>query len=216
MCPSIEPLFKSADWNASRTQSEFMETIRVEHERVWNLDSHNERMNRTRRAFWGEAVGDLNLTDWIEPTGYRDRTRCRVVYGENVIKVEYFPYTMRSIHHLQLVSCDEAEYQYKRTDRSQLNRLFDLRGNADEVLIVRNGYLTDTTIANLALWDGTSWYTPATPLLRGTQRHSLLKEGVIIERELRVEDLANYQRIRLFNAMISFGEIELDTAAILR
>ena len=49
-----------------------------------------------------------------------------------------------------MVDCDEADYRYKSADRSLLDRLFALRGAADDVLIVRRGLITDTSIANVA------------------------------------------------------------------
>ena len=39
----------------------------------------------------------------------------------------------------------------------------------DEILITRNGLLTDTSIANIALFNGKEWHTPKHPLLKGVQ-----------------------------------------------
>ena len=199
---------------SSSVADEFVETICVEEGRVWNLARHNERMNRTRRAFWGDDVSEIRLESWIHPEEYQDRTRCRVVYGEHIIKVEYFRYQMREVHSLKLVACDEADYQYKSSDRSQLNMLYEQRGKADDVLIVRNGLLTDTSIANVALFDGSEWYTPAYPLLKGTCRQLLLDEQKIRERDIAVTELECYTHIALFNAMIPFGKLVLETKFI--
>ena len=169
----------------------FIETIRIEGGRAWNLDLHNRRMNATRAAVWG-GVEPLRLEDVIHPGGYAGRTRCRVVYGRE----------------------DEADYRYKSADRSLLDRLFALRGAADDVLIVRRGLITDTSIANVALWDGTGWYTPSHPLLCGTRRASLLAQGVLAERDIPATEVGRYQKMRLFNAMIPFGEVELPCAAV--
>lgn len=46
------------------------------------------------------------------------------------------------------------------------------------------------------------------PLLAGTKRASLLDKGEIVADDIRPDDLPVYSRIRLFNAMIEFGEIE--------
>ena len=188
----------------------FVETICIENGEALNLNYHNERMNRTRKAFWGNSVGNLYLEDWIHPNEYVVCTRCRVVYGLNVEKVEYFPYQIRSVHTLKLVVCDDADYQYKSTDRSLLSRLFAERVDKDDVLIVREGMLTDTSIANIALYDGKVWYTPLRPLLKGTCRQRLLDEGLIHECDIYADKINQYQKIRLFNAMIPFGKIELD------
>ena len=193
------------------TVPEFVETVCVEQGKALNLKRHNDRMNATRSAFWGGSVPELSLEDWIQPESYEKCTRCRVVYAQNVLKVEYFPYQMRNVQSLKLVVCDEADYRYKSTDRSLLNRLFAERGEADDVLVVRNGLLTDTTIANIALFDGEVWYTPAHPLLKGTRRQTLLEDHLIEERDIKAEDIYHYHRIRLFNAMIPFGKIDFET-----
>lgn len=191
----------------------FIETIRIEKGRIANAPYHNERMNKTRRDRWGD-VPALRVEDYIDPSRYMERTRCRLTYGREVESVVFFPYSIRPVRSLRLVVCDEAEYRYKRADRSLLDKLYERRGTADDVLIVRKGLLTDTSIANIALWDGERWYTPEHPLLPGTQRRRLIDEGVIHEREIRAADLTLYRKARLFNAMIDFGEVEIDTGRI--
>ncbi len=194
---------------------EFVETICVEEGKAWNLPLHNNRLNETRRVFWGENIPTLKLEDWVCPENYAVRTRCRVLYAKEVLKVEYFPYHMRKVDSLKMVVCDDADYTFKSADRSLLNSLYEQRGEADDVLIVRHGLLTDTSIANIALYDGEHWYTPAQPLLKGTRRQSLLNEGKIYERDIKAADVGCYQKISLFNAMIPFRAIEFDAHFII-
>ena len=127
---------------------QFIETIRIEDGQVYNLSYHTARMNRTRAAFW----------------------KCRIVYGKEIKEVGYTPYQMRMVSSLRPVASDTIDYSYKSTNREELNDLFARRGKADDILIVKDGYLTDTSIANIALYDGHTWYTPAHPLLQGTKR----------------------------------------------
>ena len=108
-----------------------------------------------------------------------------------MIRVEYFPYHVRPVHSLQLVVQDDIDYRYKQADRRVLDEAFALRDTADDVLIVRHGLLTDTSIANIALWDGCEWHTPAQPLLAGTQRRYLLDTGQIKETDIPVASLGN-------------------------
>lgn len=192
----------------------FIETIRVEDGKVWNSALHEERMNRTRRIFFGE-VPDLRMCDYLHPEDYTGRTRCRLMYAREVVRIAYFPYHLRPVSSLKLVERDEIDYRFKRADRSVLDEAFACRGEADEVLIVRRGLLTDTSIANVALWNGEEWHTPARPLLEGTCRRALLDSGAVKETDIPVTSLKDYQRIRLFNAMIPFGEVELPVGRIL-
>lgn len=192
----------------------YIETIRIEKGRLRNIAYHDRRMNEARREVWG-VDRSVSLETYIDASPYEERTRCRVTYGRDVESVEFFPYQIRPVHSLQLVRGGQIEYRRKRADRSELNALFACRGEADDVLIVRGGLLTDTSIANIALGDGTGWYTPASPLLEGTQRACLLDAGMIRPLDIHADDLFRFQKIRLFNAMIDFGEIEIDCSAIM-
>ena len=188
----------------------FIETICINDGMIENLSAHNERMNNTIRVHYGSSVIPVSLEDFITAEGCKGRTRCRVEYTSAVEKVEYFPYSIREVKSLQLVNDDTAEYSFKYADRSVLDRNFALRGNADDVVIVRSGMLTDTSIANIALYKEGKWFTPKYPLLKGTRRAGLLAEGIIEEDIVMADSLHKYEKIRLFNAMISFGEVEMD------
>ena len=192
----------------------FIETIRLENGRICNLSFHNERMNRTRQTLL-QTFSLLNLSDYVTPEPYRERTKCRVEYAAEILKVEYAPYRIRPVSSLRLIEDNMLNYPYKSTDRRRLNELFSQRGEADDILIVRNGFLTDTSICNIALWDGQCWYTPDFPLLAGTERALLLATGDLCLADIRLSDLCRYTHIRLFNAMIGFGEIEFPVENII-
>ena len=64
--------------------------------------------------------------------------------------------------------------------------------------------MTDTTIANIAFFDGKTWFTPTTPLLQGTTRARLIDEGFLKLRDIKKEDIKEYSRFALMNAMIGF------------
>ena len=187
----------------------FIETIRIRKGMVCNLVYHNLRMNRVRREVFG-LTQPLDLADYIDCKLSDDVVKCRVVYDAEVCEVSYAPYLMRRIDTLKLVYDDEIDYRYKSTDRTSLNSLYACRGDEDDVLIVRNRLLTDISIANVALEKDGNWYTPASPLLKGTQRAALLNEGIVKEQDILVDDLYSFTRIAVFNAMIEFGSLVLD------
>ena len=136
--------------------------------------------------------------------------KARVVYGaQGVEAIEYAPYKMKEIHSLKVVEDNNIDYTYKSTDRSALNALVAQKGDCDEIIIVKNGLITDTSFTNLALFDGNNWLTPKHPLLHGTKRAQLLEAGIIEEAELTPEDLKKAEKVSLFNAMIDFGEREV-------
>ena len=137
-------------------------------------------------------------------------SKLRFVYDKGGIHdITCTPYIRKEINSLRLVYDNNISYPYKSTDRSQLNELKKQQGDCDEILIVRDNHLTDTSYTNIALYDGEQWFTPSTPLLCGTMRQRLLDCGLLQEREIMVSNIPNYQYISLFNAMISLGEVIL-------
>ncbi len=130
------------------------------------------------------------------------------MYDATDYHIEYHPYSPRSITSLRLVYDDTIHYPLKYTHRDQLNDLFERREGCDDVLIVKEGILRDTTIANIALFIDDQWLTPQVPLLRGTTRSRLLDEGLLLPAVLTPNDIPKAQKIAIMNAMVGFVEIE--------
>ncbi len=184
---------------------QFLETIRVENKKASHLAYHQQRLERTLLAH--NLNANYDLSGMITPPD-EALYRCRILYGAEGAQVSFHSYTLREFRCLQAVVNDTVEYPYKYRDRSQLDRLFEARGECDDVIIIKNGLLTDTTIANLALYDGKQWLTPKTPLLKGTTRARLLDEGSIIESDIRLDDLQRFSKTAIMNAMVGFVEVE--------
>jgi len=115
---------------------------------------------------------------------------------------------------LRVVEHDRVSYEYKYVDRKVLNRLFELRKGCDDILIVKRGYVTDASYANIVFRRGKNWYTPWSALLKGTQRKKLLDTNVIQEEEIRAEDIASFETFKLINALLEFDGPEIDVSNI--
>jgi 4-amino-4-deoxychorismate lyase len=181
------------------------ETICVENRQLKNLSYHEARLNKTRRELWG--YGDhwdlgklLEIPDLVDESMHK----CRVAYNKNIDSIKWEPYSRRSIRKVQRVYHDEIDYRYKYDNRDTLNTLYAQRGDADEILIIKKGLVTDSNFCNVAFFDGKHWLTPASPLLPGTQRAFLLDEGIIKTSEIREIDIETFSQIRLFNAMVDW------------
>ncbi|RDB06125.1 aminotransferase class IV family protein [Runella aurantiaca] len=182
-----------------------IETIRLADGQLSNLLYHNERLNRTRLAcFDATKEWDLNQLIDIPQEVAQGLYKCRVTYGREIEKIEFEAYQPRVIKSLLLVVDDAIEYGFKFQNRVTLQQNFEKRGKADDVLMVKEGLITDTSYANVVFWDGSQWVTPDRPLLKGTKREKLLREGVIVEQKIRVEDLPAFTHVRLVNAMLDF------------
>ena len=75
-----------------------------------------------------------------------------------------------------------------------------------EILILKNGLITDVSFANIAFYDGKGWYTPDSPLLKGTKRAYYIEKGLLIEKRISPADLPKYQKARLINAMLDLED----------
>lgn len=185
----------------------FSEAIKVRDGVFYNLPLHAERMNRTARRFFGRGI-ELSLEPVMIPPELRaGLVKCRVVYGAGGIEgVEFAPYAFRRIDSVALAVDDTIDYTCKSVDRGRLAALLAGSG-CDEVIIVKDGRVTDASSSNLVLETASgALYTPRTPLLAGTKRESLLRAGRIAEREILPADLPAAARILLINAMIDLAD----------
>ena len=181
------------------------ETIRIIDGSVQNISLHEARMNQSRRIIFGRT-DPVHLTDHIivPAASAHGLVRCRIIYGPDVRSAEYFPYKPAVVRTLRKIEDNTVIYDHKYLDRERLNALID-KTMADDILIIRDGCVTDCSYANIVFLDGSQWVTPDTPLLRGTMREKLLIEGVITERKITQNDLQSFSHFRLVNAMLGFG-----------
>ena len=178
-----------------------LETIKIEDGEVFDLSYHQARCDESRKALF-HSTDRLDLSSLIQapPKGLY---RCRILYDDKIHSIEYIPYMPKEIHRLKIVSSD-LKYDHKYANRDALNKLLQTHTDADDILIEKHGYLTDTTIANIAFYDGKQWFTPEKPLLKGTMRAKLLDEGFLHTRKIKKEEMTDYTHVALMNAMIGF------------
>ena len=182
-----------------------LETIKIEDGKIYNLPYHQNRCNQSRQTLF-QSTDTLELSSIINPPKV-GLYRCRILYGEALHSIDYIPYIPKKIHTLKIVSSD-IEYNLKYANRDALNALLESNKDVDEVIIEKDGYLTDTTISNIAFYDGKQWVTPEKPLLKGTMRAKLIDEGFLQTKDIKREDLPHYSQVALMNAMIGFKIIK--------
>jgi 4-amino-4-deoxychorismate lyase len=186
------------------------ETIRILDGEIRHIAWHEQRMNRAREeCFPGCPVIQLQGRIRIPGEFVAGNVSCNVFYGREIEKISFRFYEKRPVRSLKLVGYDTVDYHVKYSDRSLLETLFAKRGDCDDIIIVKNGMITDTSMSNLIFFDGKNWFTPAQPLLKGTCRDRLLAEGTIREREIRPEDLGDFLAAKLINAMREPEEEEM-------
>lgn len=184
------------------TNNIFFETVKCEDYDVFNLDYHNKRVANT-------IAMNLNLQEYIYPPS-KECLRCKIIYDESgILEVNYFVYKKREISSFKLLYCEDIDYSKKYLNREKLDELFSQKDSEDEIIIVKNGLITDTTIANIAIFYEGIWITPKLPLLKGTTRDRLLEDRFLVEKDITVEMLLKAEKLALMNAMIDF-EVKKD------
>jgi len=188
---------------------QLFETIKVTNNKLQNIGYHNNRVNNTRRILF-QSDQSWELAEIIQIPELDQHTiyRCRFCYSKEPETCEFTPYVKRDVRKLYLLDTGEIEYPFKYSDRSALEKLKNSVPDPEvsDILLVKNGFITDTSFSNIALFDGTAWYTPATPLLNGTKREFYLDHKIIFPRDIRPADLNQYHKIRLINAMLDLED----------
>jgi 4-amino-4-deoxychorismate lyase len=131
-----------------------------------------------------------------------------VIYTQRqIVDIKYQLYKKKEIKTFKVIFDDTIEYDYKYLDRTAIEKLYSQKEDCDEIIIVKNGLLTDTSIANICLQQNGTWHTPKKPLLLGTQRAKLLDQDKLIQTDLTLNDLKKAEKIALCNAMIGFDPL---------
>lgn len=182
-----------------------VESIKAEDGQVFLLDYHQDRLERSFLGVYHRSC-PWRLKDLLPPIPHQGLYKIRFLYNESAHSIEVLPYVAKEIKTLQLIEIGEYRYPYKWTDRSFINAAYAKRGDCDDVLMIREGLLTDTSYANIVLFDGNKWLTPAIPLFEGVQRSYLLDHSIIQPASIAITDLSHYQGFQLINAMNSFDE----------
>ena len=183
---------------------QFIETICYENGSFQRIELHNQRCNRTRHHFFGKQQ-DIHLELLLSVPAHltKETVKCTVTYSIDILNIEYVLYEIRPIRSLRMVADNPIDYAFKYADRTRLNSLYSERGQYDDILIIKNGLITDTLYANVIFMHNNVWYSQTNPLLLGTRLQYYLLEGCVTPALLRPTDLPLFSEARIINAMIS-------------
>ncbi|HEY9045252.1 MAG TPA: aminotransferase class IV [Ohtaekwangia sp.] len=192
-----------------------IESIKLLDGKYYNLSHHEQRMNRSLKSLCG-SHDYVDLEEFLSNIDKPEQGlfKCRIVYDEISREVEFHPYEYKKIRSLRIVEHDRIHYEFKYTDRKLINRLYDLRKDCDDILIVKRGFITDSSYSNIVFRKNKHWVTPWSALLKGTQRQKLLEQNIIEEDDIRIEDIRSFQSFKLINAMFEFDGEEIDVSNI--
>lgn len=169
---------------------------------VLNPKWHELRYHSAYSKLFGESPKKSLLAGLQIPIEFQaGKVKLKIIYGQNQKEFSFQHYKTQKIETLKIVHHDELDYSRKYNDRRTLNKLFSFKENCDDVLIVKNSEVTDTSYGNVIFFDGKNWITPKNPLLKGTCRARLISDGKVSEQVIRVEDLKSLKGVKVINAM---------------
>jgi 4-amino-4-deoxychorismate lyase len=179
-----------------------------------NLEYHKSRMQNSALALFN-VKHSFDLSD-LEQGSFPTvgLFKVRVVYDSQIRSVEILPYEIRPVKSLKIVYDNDINYDHKYLDRTKLEYLYSLRESADDILIVKNGMITDTFYANVLFKKGEDWFTPTSYLLNGTMRKSLIDQQIIKETLITPENYHHYKSCKLINSMLGMYGPEISIESI--
>ena len=193
-----------------------LESIKLKDGVFSNLFYHEQRMKKSLHTLCG-VDESVNLEEFMKKIAAPQEGlyKCRILFDENQRDVEFLPYSIRPIRSLKVVSADGIVYDHKYADRSDIDELMTQKGECDDVLMIRDGLVTDTSYCNILFRRKKTWYTPWSPLLHGTMRQYLIDTNIIIPESISIDDVRSFEKFKLINSMLGFDGPEVDITQII-
>ncbi|MDR6921500.1 MULTISPECIES: aminotransferase class IV [Chryseobacterium] len=187
--------------------SQFIESIKVEDQEIFLLELHQKRVNQTFTHFGKE--GSIDLAKIFKNLQHDEDGlfKLRISYDlDKRVRTQMIPYAIPEIHDFQLVENNSFDYSFKFEDRKELDKM-KMKSKAEEIIIVKNNHITDTSFSNILFLKGKDWFTPSSYLLNGVQRQNLLKQKKIKETEITLQNIKQFSHFQLINAMNDFDDM---------
>ncbi|MCT2408411.1 aminotransferase class IV [Chryseobacterium antibioticum] len=187
--------------------SQFIESIKVEDQDIFLLELHQKRVNQTFAHFGKEGSIDLGKIFKNLEHDEDGLFKLRLSYDlDKRVRTQMIPYAIPEIQSFQLVENNIFDYSFKFEDRKELEKM-KMKSKAEEIIIIKNNHITDTSFSNILFLKGKDWFTPNTYLLNGVQRQNLLKHKKIKETEVTLQNIKQFSHFQLINALNDFDNM---------
>lgn len=187
--------------------SQFIESIRCYNGHLCLLEKHQKRIDQTFTQ-WGSGRNSLCLERILGDVELpqRGEYKIRVIYDmDGNFAIEFYLYKRTMIQDFELVDGSYINYAFKYYDRYFFEKLKS-EAEAEEIIILRNNKLTDSSFSNMIFNKKGLWFTPKTYLLNGVQRQCLLESRQVQELEIGVDNLFQFSEFKMINAMNGFND----------
>ncbi len=194
---------------------ELLETLLLDGGAYAMLPGHLARA-RESAAYYGFAWGGgeaLRALDEARRGRERGRFRVRLLFSRRgearteVFPLNPLPPVMRVSLAETPVDGAQAFLRHKTTRREVYDQARAQRPDCDEVILQdRDGFVTEGCFSNVVVSIGGELYTPpdSRGLLPGVFREELLRRGLVLERDIRPEELVSAESLWLCNSVRGF------------
>ncbi len=193
---------------------EILETMRWSPDGGYaNLELHLDRAQRAAEYF-GYAFSNAKIKALLAQESQElGETACRVrlaidARGDGRLEAHKLPELAKQPLQVALaalpISPENALLYYKTTRRGVYHEARRSVASADDVLLWNSdGFVTETSIANVAFKRGGQWLTPPVEsgLLAGIQRTVLLQSGAVQIQAIHKDQLQTGEELMLFNSI---------------
>lgn len=183
----------------------FSEVIKLKDGIFNNLNYHQKRVDNTLKSFKQPPIDLSIIKNMIPEYAHNGIYKCKILYSNAIEKIDFMPYTFRKIDTLEIIIDNNIDYSYKYADRSYIDKLVK-KSSCDDIIIIKNGYVTDSSCSNLVFRLKDELVTPKHYLLPGTKRQSLIDNGKIKTKKINLEDIFKYDSVYFINAMIDLED----------
>jgi 4-amino-4-deoxychorismate lyase len=187
----------------------YFESIKLRDGQIYLWPLHAERMERTIYDHHHKKIEWAPLLKALTSVPKKGLYKLRIEYNAGHFTIAFHSYHPRHIKKLYAIETHDLMYSYKYTDRTMLEKYTALLSASEDIVIIRQGQVTDSSYSNLAFFDGSHWYTPLTCLLEGVKRKDLISRGILIPTILAVHDLHRFSKLSLINAMLDLDELSV-------
>lgn len=207
-----EAMLKTEVLGKSTEQFTLLETMRGNPgSGIWLLDRHLDRLADSGR-YLGFSLDLTAIRAALEVLEFEAVSRVRLLANDDGFSLESAPLIQRTSPiklAIDSVPVDRRDWRlfHKTTSRRTYEDAAARHPEADDVILINSdGDITETTIGNLAVEIGGTWFTPPATdgLLAGTYRAELLDSGNLKERSISVQEVRKATAIAVLNSVQGF------------
>lgn len=185
------------------------ESIRIIDGKVPLLDFHQHRLNLSYSAIF-KKVNSHNLKECIEPFLKKHGTqKCRFIYNDRAYRIEIIDYQLIEPKRIGWLRIDpNFDYSFKFLERDFFNKVREVYSDYDEIILVQNNQITDSTYCNLVVYLDGQWTLPKSYLLNGVERSRIISKYNFTIKPVSIDKFLSAKEYKLINSMRPFELVE--------